>query len=418
LRSVVTECLDFCFYMEYENCDDWCQAKRKSGIVNNLHSQCEDNIHLNIMNGLIENQDELEVIDRLDERMNIEHAIVDGEMKAIIHNDYASGHLYMIEKFIKDIETGWKGGFIEEASRYGGVKRYREKYLDQRYYRLMNGWIWRYSDLYRYSTRVEVFYDVCREMNLLDHLDKRPFHFGDPNETDMYCGIRYMDWFSALIEQIQVRCQSREFKERERLRMINAKRNEENVLAMEEEMFSEECKSRWLVLSLTLKYKPKYRRWITPKTIKIQRDKLFSSRRSNKLTAGIKNYVCRIEQGEDTGLHLHVVLFYLAESNRDESIAKLIGEYWENEVTEGKGEYWSSNDGWLKKRYEKRGHGIGVGQINWNDHEKRKSLRMNLIYLAKAEQYLMIKTGEDMRTFTMGYVPKKEKPGRPRGATL
>ena len=389
--------------------------KSKDEIVNNLHIHSEDNIHLNIMNEMTETQDELEVIARLDERMNIERTHANGEMTTFIHNDYASGHLYMIEQFVKDIEKGWKGGFIEEASRYSGVKIYREKYLDKHYYRLVNSWIRRYSGLYRYSARVEVFYDVCKKMTLLDCSDRERFWFGEPDETDMYCGIRYMDWFSALIKKIQVRCQSREFRERERLRVINAKRNEENVLAMEEAMFSEEGKSRWLVLSLTLKYKPKYRRWITPATIRMHRDKLFASRRANKLMAGIKNYVCRIEQGGDTGLHLHVIVFYSAESNRDELIAKQIGEYWENEVTEGKGEYWSSNQGWLKKRYEEKGHGIGVGQINWNDYEKRASLRRNLVYLAKAEQYLMLRADEGMRTFTMGNVPKKEISGRPRG---
>ena len=87
------------------------------------------------MNEITENQSELEVIARLDERVNTENTHVNGEMTTVIHNDYASEHLYMIEKFVKDIEKGWKGGFIEETSRFSGVKRYREQYLDRRYYR-------------------------------------------------------------------------------------------------------------------------------------------------------------------------------------------------------------------------------------------------------------------------------------------
>lgn len=84
-------------------------------------------------------------------------------------------------------------------------------------------------------------------------------------------------------------------------------------------------------------------------------------------------------------------------------------------MTEGKGAYWNSNQAWLKRRYEKRGHGIGVGQINWDDTEKRQALRVNLVYLAKAEQHLMIQGPESVRTFDMGQVPKKIKSGRPRG---
>jgi hypothetical protein len=58
-------------------------------------------------------------------------------------------------------------------------------------------------------------------------------------------------------------------------------------------------------------------------------------------------------------------------------------------------------------------HGIGTGQIDWSDELKRESLRKNLLYLAKASQYLMIKGAERVRTFDMGQVPEKLKEGRP-----
>lgn len=224
-----------------------------------------------------------------------------------------------------------------------------------------------------------------------------------------------MDHFNALIDQIYARCNTREFKERERLRKENSERNKKNVLALEEAMFSEEAgRSRWLVLSLTLRYKPKYRRWITPEMIQQHRDRFLAARRFNNLMSGIRNHVWTIEQAEVGGLHLHVILFYVADSNHDAYIAKQIGEYWENIVTEGKGDYWNSNDRVLKKKYEERGHGIGVGQINWNDLEKRYALRINLVYLAKGEQYLMSKCTGGIRTFGMGVVRHKIKSGRPR----
>lgn len=244
------------------------------------------------------------------------------------------------------------------------------------------------------------------------------FVFRSPGEVARADGARYMDAFNMLIEQIRIRCQSREFKEHERLRQLNADRNKRNVLALEEAMFSNETgRSRWLVLSLTLRYKPQFRRWITPEVIQQHRERFFAARRYNTLMSGIKNYVWAIEQGEGTGLHLHVILFYSAEHNHDEHIAKQIGEYWANVVTEGKGDYWNSNAEWLKKSYEKRGHGVGVGQINWNDTNKREALRKNLEYLAKSSQYLMIKGADRIRTFDMGQVPTKAKVGRPRTDT-
>lgn len=359
-----------------------------------------------------EDQEALEIISHLDERMNLEETNINGRSTVVIHKGYASRHLFGIEKFVKAIQRGWKGGFVEETARYSGTKTIRELYLAKKYYRSMNDWIERYSDQYRYSVRVRVFYNVCVAMGFIG---ERNVYFGEPGEVARSDGAKYMDAFNMLIEAVSVRCQSRAFKEEERLRQLNAKRNEENVLAMEKEMFSEETgRSRWLILSLTLRYKPKYRRWITPEIVQQHRERFFAARRFKKLMTGIKNYVWAIEQGEDTGLHLHVILFYSGEHNHDEFIAKQIGEYWVDVVTEGKGDYWNSNRAWLKKRYEKFGHGIGVGQIDWNATKKREALRKNLVYLAKAEQYLMSWGVERIRTFDTGQVPKKVKAGRPR----
>lgn len=361
-----------------------------------------------------EDQEVLGIIARLDERINLETTTINGEKTTIIHKGYASRYLFQIERFVKDIvDKGWKGGFIEEYTRYSNAPKIRELYLGKEYYRHVNHWLERYSNIYRYSARVEAFYDACKSVGLIG---ERPvLEFGMPDEIESKTGVRYMDWFNALIERVYAHCQTREFKERERLRAGNAERNKHNALALEEEMFSEERgRSRWLVLSLTLRYKPKYRRWITPDIIQQHRDRLLAARRFNKLMAGIKNYVWAIEQGEDTGLHLHVILFYSADSNHDEYIAMQIGEYWEHIVTEGKGDYWNSNDGRLKEGYRKKGHGVGVGQIDWDEYEKREALRINLAYLAKAEQYLLIKATDDIHTFGMGQVPQKVKLGRPR----
>lgn len=359
-----------------------------------------------------EEQETLEVIARLDERTHLEQTDVDGKRTAIIHKGYASKYLFNIERFVKEIEKGREGGFVEEVTRYGRVKKIRELYFGKHYYHHLNDWLERYSELYVYSVRVDAFYVTCKELGLIGQC---PFWFDEPGDVVSTDGMRYMDLFNALIEQIGVRCQSREFKERERLRLANAENNKENALAMADAMF--DAKGRWLILELTLRYKSKFRRWITPETIQRHRDRFFAARRFNKLMSGIKGFVWTIEQGEETGLHLHVILFYSPGHNHDEFIAQQIGEYWVDVVTEGKGDYWNSNAAWRKPFYEKHGHGIGVGQINWDDFDKRRALRTNLMYLAKAEQYVMLKDAENMRTFGMGRVPTRMRAGRPRADT-
>jgi lactate dehydrogenase-like 2-hydroxyacid dehydrogenase len=78
----------------------------------------------------------------------------------------------------------------------------------------------------------------------------------------------------------------------------------------------------------------------------------------------------------------------------------------------GAANYWNSNA--RKAFHARHGHGIGTGQIDRKDAPKLESLKMNLLYLAKASQYLMIKGAENVRTFDMGKVPEKLKQGRPR----
>ncbi|KIP15799.1 hypothetical protein KY49_4600 [Burkholderia sp. MSHR3999] len=364
------------------------------------------------MNQNNEGREALEVIAHLNERTCLEQTDIDGQRTTIIHKGYTSQHLFKIEKFVVDIEKRREGGFVEEATGHRRAVKIRELYLGRRYYGLLNDWLERYSDLYRYSSRVEVFYAVCKELGFIGEY---PFWFEEPSEVVSADGMRFMDLFNMLIEHIRMRCQSREFTERERLRLLNAEKNKQNVLALEEAMFSDETgRSRWLVLSLTLRYKPEFRDEVMPETIQQHRDRFFAARRFNKLISGIKNFVWAIEQGEKSGLHLHVILFYSAEHNHDEHIAKQIGEYWVNVVTEGRGDYWNSNDRRKKKDYETRGHGIGVGQIDRRDDEKRAALRKNLVYLAKSEQYLMLKSADRIRTFDMGQIPTKGKAGRPR----
>ncbi|WP_265096924.1 phospholipase D-like domain-containing protein [Burkholderia cenocepacia] len=71
----------------------------------------------------------------------------------------------------------------------------------------------RYTDIYHYTARVEVFYDVCKELGLIG--DRHPFAFDKPGDVVRADGMRYMNLFDLLIEKIRERCQSRAFKERE-----------------------------------------------------------------------------------------------------------------------------------------------------------------------------------------------------------
>jgi hypothetical protein len=93
-------------------------------------------------------------------------------------------------------------------------------------------------------------------------------------------------------------------------------------------------------------------------------------------------------------------------------IAKAIGEYWVKVITKGRGSYWNSNR--FKAIHQRFGHGVGTGEINWNDVAKRNALRRNIEYMTKAEQFVMSKNSKKARLFGTSVPAAKKRLGRPR----
>jgi hypothetical protein len=163
------------------------------------------------------------------------------------------------------------------------------------------------------------------------------------------------------------------------------RRNKESGLSFEEKMFQR--KSRYLVLFLTFNYRPEYREQVNFKTIQAHRDTLLKYMECsiNPLLSGIEGCIWHLEEGgRSGGLHLHLLIFYSAESRADVWIAQGLGEYWVNVITRGWGDYWNSNAN--KERFELC-WGIGIGQVNRHDIVKRGALQNFIInYLAKNDQ--------------------------------
>lgn len=170
------------------------------------------------------------------------------------------------------------------------------------------------------------------------------------------------------------------------------RRNRRRGLDFEEQMFSNS--SRYLVLHLTLSYQRRYRDDVTLNTIQDHRDRFFRHIREypNPLLQGLKGCIWKLEEGHQSGLHLHLLIFYSAERKADVMIARTIGDYWINEVTGGWGDYWNSNAN--KDKLVR--WGVGIGQVNRHDHSKRESLQAFISnYMSKANQVPKDRTEDD-----------------------
>ena len=280
----------------------------------------------------------------------------------------------------------------------------------ERYYLTVKSVLASYSDQYVYSPRVDIFFETAKELNLLSE----GFSFGNPLHIDAASRWRYADLFNELISRIRDQCEKSSFKTRLLRHERNAQRRLGRGLMWERGMF--EWRSRHLFLMLCLNYKARARRHIRPEDVQRHLQRLLNNRRANCLLAGITGYIWKIEDGRKSGLHVHILIAYSSKRKADINIARRIGEYWRDVITDGKGSYRNSNAD--RQMHREKGHGEGTGQINDVDLVRRQALRGNIVYMVKGGQHLKRKSGPKYRSFGMSQPPKKKVAGRPRANSL
>ena len=120
--------------------------------------------------------------------------------------------------------------------------------------------------------------------------------------------------------------------------------------------------------------------------------------------------IVKREEGEEKGVHAHVILLYNGQKiQKGAHLVDKIGEYWNNDITQGKGSYHNCH----RNKYEKN----GIGMIDHKDTKKRKMLLENVTsYLCKDEQVIKSESDDKInKSFTRGTLPKKKgNKGRPR----
>ena len=148
---------------------------------------------------------------------------------------------------------------------------------------------------------------------------------------------------------------------------------------------------------------------------KKDREHLFRNMRSNKLFNHLLGYAWKLEFGSSKGWHYHTFFFFDGSKlQHDVHLANMIGEYWVNVITQGRGLSFNCN---LKKDDYKH---LGIGMINHYDTELIANLKNQVAsYLTKSDDYTRLKT-QNMdigRTFGRSEIKlKTNNRGRPRNA--
>ena len=145
---------------------------------------------------------------------------------------------------------------------------------------------------------------------------------------------------------------------------------------------------------------------------KVDREHLFKNTRTNQIFDDMVGYIWKLEYGKRAGFHNHMVFFYDGSKvQQDITIAKMIGQYWENNITQGRGRAYNCNA--HKDKYKH----CGIGMINWNNFELIANLKLAAQYLAKPDEYIStFMTDIDIgRTFGRGTIKERtETRGKPR----
>lgn len=143
--------------------------------------------------------------------------------------------------------------------------------------------------------------------------------------------------------------------------------------------------SRPLILRLDFAY----REYRCPdlKTVTRHRDKLLRYLRETYNHQHHDAYIgliWKLEYGPDKGYHLHtLIVLDGSKVQQDVSLARIIGDYWIDHITEGKGLYYNCNA--EKHKYPR----CGIGMVDHWDSEKRDYLINNAAsYLAKEDKLM------------------------------
>jgi len=142
------------------------------------------------------------------------------------------------------------------------------------------------------------------------------------------------------------------------------------------------------------------------------RDHLFDNMRAKpSIFEHLVGKVWRIEWSRVGGYHLHVAfIFDGSKVQKHEWLGEQIGQYWVHVVTQKRGLFHNCN-----RNQERYGARWGIGEVNYDDTEKREKLMHALGYLAKRDQFVYVKPSPKCKCFGTGHMPKaKPAAGRPR----
>lgn len=169
--------------------------------------------------------------------------------------------------------------------------------------------------------------------------------------------------------------------------------------------------SKLNIVRIDLGYTKEHSQTVTLEEANDDMNRMLNNMRSKPTVFADKvGHIIKREHTPDRGVHFHTVIIYDGQKVREDiTKGEQIGDYWREQITDGKGTFHNCNRNDYKDK--------GIGMLDYKDTDKRKILDEEVLpYLCKEEQGIdNIKSSKKARAFTRGIAPKKkDNRGRPR----
>lgn len=219
------------------------------------------------------------------------------------------------------------------------------------------------------------------------------------------------DVINSWLKQFRTEVKSAPHKRKLRYFQRAANKNLAGALAYVDHLF--EHHSRLLVIRVDLSYQKVIvkNNAVSADMTRLHRKRLFKCVQSHSLFEHCQGYIWKLEYGQYKGFHYHTCFFFDGSKVRgDVTLARRIGEFWRNEITEGKGLYFNCNA--IANSYVQS----GIGDIHYTNQTKRGALLKVITYITKVDTAVRLLLPQGGRTFGRGefILRKKETRGRPR----
>lgn len=313
--------------------------------------------------------------------------------------------LHHLEKFVDHIIKTKLPGFTT-SHKQDGRYLYGWTKLSERYFPYLDKYLDLYSPNLFYSPKVGLFFTICIELSLFGN------SFVNPNVLLSNRTVAG-ESFNSLIQRLREEGNKPEFRKKSYRRSEGSKRQYCSLVSYTNALFQNR-RSRLIVIRIDLRYKANNGSAMRSNQAKEDLSRLMTNMRSKpRLFGDLEGYIWKLECGNEGAEHFHFIFFFNNDHHqKDDWLGEVIGKYWEEAITSGRGTYFNCN----RRDYKAKQKRLGIGRVEANDVEKRSNLSLVLAYLCKSDQLIKAKTTKRFRSIGRGELTEERtvRRGAPR----